>query len=612
MLNLLSSISYIVFVLLFLARGGYTPDFWSPLQIAFAGVFGLFTLNLGALWISFLLKKKPWIKRAVGMVFLFFTNLFLGYKLGRTVGPDPKMMLENLSIAFTSESMLVISEVYSPFAMALLFAAPLLYPFLDGAVGEKLSRFLPCRRRDNRGGKRVLTAVMAFFLLLAVLTPLPTFNQTDLVLRNTLSYLQDLRIKPQGPVAVERSSIIPGTDQPLAVPFTAHEQPPDIIIVMIESFSGSFLKYRDQAGEPLMPNFTALAGEGFFVENYYGNSIQTSKAQFAALFSQIPSYLHKAFEGYEDNNFLSVAAVLRDRGYKTGFIKAYKDIDFENSGPFLKKNGFDHAVSLYDYLSEDEVSQIWGWGPEDRVLYDHLGSFIDTVRGDAGAPLFLVLHTVMNHMYFDRIPPEKRRLYPDPQNRFENYANSMTLVDEQLPGFKARLQESGWWDNSIIVITGDHGYPIGEHEALHIELSYYEETFTTPLIIIAPGHLEPAVLDTGRYSHLDLGPTLLDMAGFRNVENSFVGTSMIRETPADRPVFCVQPYGGGYLVSIRDNIKYIHHRSENRNFYFDLAADPEEKNPLDASELPEELRGVFQGDIEYMVERQMALVADGL
>ena len=115
------------------------------------------------------------------------------------------------------------------------------------------------------------------------------------------------------------------------VEFAEYRQPPHIIVVMIESISGEFLQENKPDGGPVMETVRDLSSEGFLVARYYANSIQTARGQFAALFSQIPSYLQKEFTSYADRTLLSLGEVLRNHGYVTAFIKAYRNINYDNS-----------------------------------------------------------------------------------------------------------------------------------------------------------------------------------------------------------------------------------------------------------------------------------------
>ena len=467
------------------------------------------------------------------------------------------------------------------------------------------------RLRVSSPRRPALVGCAGLLLLVpASLLPIPTLDENHQLLKGLVGLLRDNVSRPAGPVdRIVIRDAVAEADAPRSVPFTEYAGRPDIIVLMIESISGRFLKEESPLGGPVMKNFLDLTAEGFFVTDYYSNSIQTSRSQFAALFSQIPSYRQKEFTDFGHITFRSLAGILRDHGYATAFVKAYSSINFDDSGDFLRRNGFGHAFSLYDFLTEQEKDAVWGWGPEDRVFYRHIPDFLGRIRSgaDRGKPVFLVLHTVMNHMYFERVPEERKALYPRSGSLYQNYANSLHLVDQQLLDFRKVLEQNGLWEDSIIVITGDHGFPFGEHEVRHNELCYYEEVFRLPFLLVARGHVPPHRESARRFSHLDLAPTILDLLGVRRVKNTFVGSSMLRRGDPSAPVYNIQPYDGGYLVVSRGDIKYLHHRASGRRFCFDLGSDPLEKHPFPAAGLDDLLRSAFEDDIRYIETRQMAL-----
>ncbi len=363
---------------------------------------------------------------------------------------------------------------------------------------------------------------------------------------------------------------------------------PNILIVMIESFSASVVEGRTSDGRPYTPFINSKIAEGLYVERFYANSIQSAKGQFAALFSLVPTYKQKEFTSHTRKHFRSLPQVLKDKGYATMFFKAYRDINFDNSGDFLMRNGVQTALSIVPFLSNADRARMWGWGIEDEVFYRRLFEYLDSRKDvSSGAkPVFAVLHTVMNHSHFDCVPIDKRFLFPAPRGVREHYANSIRLTDEQLKTFFDELARRPYLADTIVVITGDHGYPLGEHGFTHNETAWYEEFFRTPFLVVAPGRLVPRRVK-GPFSQIDIAPTLLKLAGVAPGINHFRGVSMLTQ---DEPpsVSLVQPYNGTYLGVVCGDLKYMRHLRTGREYFYDLGRDPGEKvNRADAS--PDEL-----------------------
>ena len=92
------------------------------------------------------------------------------------------------------------------------------------------------------------------------------------------------------------------------------------------------------------------------------------------------------------------------------------------------------------------------------------------------------------------------------------YWGLVTLVDGAVGRILGALEEAGVADNTIVVYTSDHGDQLGDHNIIH-KSCFYEQSIKVPLLMRVPWLGERQTLIEGRYSQIDLVPTLLDLVG---------------------------------------------------------------------------------------------------
>lgn len=346
-----------------------------------------------------------------------------------------------------------------------------------------------------------------------------------------------------------------------------------VILLMVESFNARFLGQK-RNGKPILPVLERHLQDGLHVRRFYGNSIQTSLGQFATLMGVPPLAKGSLFQAYRETRLLGLPQVLANAGYQTAFLQAYPKIDFEGTGDFMRAQGFAVVESPVKAGPED-APFVWGWGPEDRLLYRDGFRRLDELHAHDSAPIFATMATISSHMRF-RVPPERRTLYPEPVTQEERYLNAIHLVDEQLEDFFSEVKKRPWLNDALIVITGDHSFPTGQHGVEFNEVGYYEESFRIPFLMVWPGHLAPRVVDDFEASQVDIAPTILDAMGLLPKEHHFYGQSILSAEPR-RPVPLVQPYNGEYLGVVRNGLKYLRRSRTGEEIAFDLRRDPDER-----------------------------------
>jgi len=100
----------------------------------------------------------------------------------------------------------------------------------------------------------------------------------------------------------------------------------------------------------------------------------------------------------------------------------------------------------------------------------------------------------------------------------QSYYASISFMDAQVGRVVDALDKNGLADNTIIVFTSDHGYHMGEH-GLWQKMSLFEGSARVPMLIVAPGTTGKGTVVKTPVSHLDLYPTLTELAGVKAPAN---------------------------------------------------------------------------------------------
>jgi len=214
----------------------------------------------------------------------------------------------------------------------------------------------------------------------------------------------------------------------------------------------------------------------------------------------------------------TLASLLQKAGYRTGaFVGA-----FVLDGRFGLSAGFD----IYDdRLPRDqrrsfEFARRRG-GEVVKLAADWI---LDPAR--APGPWFAWIHLFDPHAPYDAPPPYR--------DQWPAYDAGVAYTDAMIGELLTRLRADRALDDTLTIVTADHGESLGEHgEATH-GLFAYDATLAVPLLISAPW-VKAAVVDAP-VTHTDLVPTILDIIGAPPLEHGD-GLSLVHAVPLDRPIF---------------------------------------------------------------------------
>lgn len=188
-----------------------------------------------------------------------------------------------------------------------------------------------------------------------------------------------------------------------------------------------------------------------------------------------------------------------------------------------------------------------------------------------------------------------RRLQRYRRDILSLYDAGVYWADKQISRLAGALEESHRWDDTVFVVTADHGEEFLEHGArYHHPAGLPEQLIHVPLLLRAPG-LPGTRFSQGPFSLIDLAPTLLDGVGV-TVPETFQGRSHWKQisegTLACEPAIteCVEACNNPFrveermhsrLMTVRDKeYKLVIRFSDRTECFYDLKNDPEEHSPL--------------------------------
>ena len=289
----------------------------------------------------------------------------------------------------------------------------------------------------------------------------------------------------------------------------------NIIVISLESLQ-EFAINLEVNGEEVTPFLNQFIQECYYFNNFYQQTSQgkTSDAEFITENSLYAADRGSAFYAKSQNQYESLASILKGQGYYTAVFHA-NEKEFWNRETMYEALGFDHFFDESAFLVNEENS--FGWGLTDEAFFEQT---LDYLKG-LPQPFYAKLLTLTNHYPFE-IPEQYQYISPGETNNeiVNHYITTVRYLDEALKSFITNLKESGLYDNTIIVMYGDH-YGLSEsyYEDLAILLQEEEITLNrhldlqrVPFIIHLPNQEEGEVVSTVS-GQIDMKPTLLNLVG---------------------------------------------------------------------------------------------------
>ncbi|MGN6105462.1 MAG: sulfatase-like hydrolase/transferase [Kofleriaceae bacterium] len=290
------------------------------------------------------------------------------------------------------------------------------------------------------------------------------------------------------------------------------------------------------------PNLDALARDGTLFEHGWAHAPSTRYSIPAILTGRLPLDVHydTSIEGWPGlaASATTIAEALGPLGFTaTGAITNYWYFD--------KSRRMDQGIAEYDNENARLHSGVAGAGPEQTrgsSSKEQTDKALAFVERHAAERWFLWVHYYDPHYAYEPHPG----IESFGSDRVALYDGELRYTDQHIGRLLDGLRARGLYDNTVVVVTGDHGEGFGEHAIeLHGYHLYAAQT-RVPMIVRVPG-VAPR-RSTTPAGHIDLLPTLVNLAGGQPT-TEMQGRSLvdaIAGTDRDRVVFQQLSYEGNH------------------------------------------------------------------
>lgn len=321
----------------------------------------------------------------------------------------------------------------------------------------------------------------------------------------------------------------------------------NVIYLHLESFQNFLINYKLN-GEEVTPFLNSLTKDKntMYFDNFFHQTGQgkTSDAEFMlenSLFGlpQGSAYITKA-----QNTYQAAPSILKDYGYTSAVFHGNNG-SFWNRNVIYKSFGYDKFfdASYYNTASSDDMAE---YGVLDKPFFEQSQSLLSSLP----QPFYTKLITVGNHYPYKM---DQNLVTIDKANTgdasVDNYFQTARYADEAIEQVFNQLKELGLYDNTMIVLYGDH-YGISDNhnaameQVIGKEITPYESTNLqrVPLFIHVPGMQGGTNHTYG--GQTDLLPTLLHLLGIDTQKFVQFGSDLLSEEHNE-----IVPFRNGDFVS---------------------------------------------------------------
>ncbi|MFZ3577844.1 LTA synthase family protein [Virgibacillus sp. DJP39] len=330
----------------------------------------------------------------------------------------------------------------------------------------------------------------------------------------------------------------------------------NVIFISAESVQ-NFVINNKVNGEEITPFLNSLVKDEdtYYFDNFYHQTGQgkTSDSEFVMENSLYPLPSGAVFFTHGQNEYNALPKLLNQEGYYTSVLHA-NNKSFWNRDQMYDSLGYDHFYGEEAYEATEENSI--GWGLKDKPFFEQSIKYLQAMD----KPFYSKFITLTNHFPFD-ISKDDRSIEPynSNSNTLNNYFPTVRYTDEAIEKFFQQLKDNGLYEDSIIIIMGDH-YGISESHNKAMSQYLGKEEITpydhiqlqeVPFFIHIPNNGNGKTMSQVA-GQIDIKPTLLSLLGIKAENDIQFGNRLFIEDRKGYIAFRNGDYASEKYISTND------------------------------------------------------------
>lgn len=326
---------------------------------------------------------------------------------------------------------------------------------------------------------------------------------------------------------------------------TAPAAAPNVLLLILDTVRADYMSLYG-SDVPTTPNLERWSQKAVVFDESYSTAPWTTPSHASLFTGQFPSIHGATYASALAADHRTLAEILSERGWATGgFTANYVATRYESglSQGFARyedfKSSFEEVLKSTTITQADNILLAWsaleqGRGPRLALRQFQSSNFAPHFTEQAhdektgaevresfvrwadrlpnGRPFFAFLNFFDAHSPY-RPPQPYYSMFRSPPRSVDRYRGGIRYIDEQIDQLLRSLEARGKLENTIVVITSDHGEQWGEHGQVAHGNSLYRQLIHVPLVIMYPPKVPAGVRVRRQVTGRDVAATILDLVG---------------------------------------------------------------------------------------------------